>query len=29
MKVSHTYKRLTMIGQAFGDADYYLERFMR
>jgi alkylation response protein AidB-like acyl-CoA dehydrogenase len=27
MKVSHTFKRLTMIGQAFGDADYFLERF--
>jgi alkylation response protein AidB-like acyl-CoA dehydrogenase len=27
MKVSHTFKRLTMISQAFGDADYHLERF--
>ena len=27
MKVSHTFKRLTMISQAFGDADHYLERF--
>ena len=27
MKVSHTFKRLTMLSQAFGDADYYLERF--
>ena len=27
MKVSHTFKRLTMIGQTFGDADYFLERF--
>jgi alkylation response protein AidB-like acyl-CoA dehydrogenase len=27
MKVSHTFKRLTMIGQAFGDADYFIERF--
>jgi alkylation response protein AidB-like acyl-CoA dehydrogenase len=27
MKVSHTFKRLTMIGQSFGDADYYLARF--
>ncbi len=27
MKVSHTFKRLTMIGQTFGDADYYIERF--
>ena len=29
MKVSHTFKRLTMISQAFGDADYHLERFNR
>ncbi|MCL4745719.1 MAG: acyl-CoA dehydrogenase family protein [Burkholderiaceae bacterium] len=27
MKVSHTFKRLTMISQAFGDADHWLERF--
>ncbi|HPU53509.1 MAG TPA: acyl-CoA dehydrogenase [Burkholderiaceae bacterium] len=27
MKVSHTFKRLTMISQAFGDADYHLGRF--
>ncbi len=27
MKVSHTFKRLTMLSQAFGDADYHLERF--
>ncbi len=27
MKVSHTFKRLTMISQAFGDADHFLERF--
>jgi alkylation response protein AidB-like acyl-CoA dehydrogenase len=27
MKVSHTFKRLTMIGQSFGDADYFIERF--
>jgi len=27
MKVSHTFKRLTMLSQAFGDADYFLERF--
>jgi alkylation response protein AidB-like acyl-CoA dehydrogenase len=27
MKVSHTFKRLTMISQAFGDADYFIERF--
>lgn len=27
MKVSHTFKRLTMISQTFGDADHHLERF--
>ena len=27
MKVSHTFKRLTMIAQTFGDADHYLSRF--
>jgi alkylation response protein AidB-like acyl-CoA dehydrogenase len=27
MKVSHTFKRLTMIAQQFGDADHHLERF--
>ncbi len=27
MKVAHSFKRLTMIGLAFGDADYHLERF--
>jgi alkylation response protein AidB-like acyl-CoA dehydrogenase len=27
MKVSHTFKRLTMISQAFGDSDHFLERF--
>jgi len=27
MKVSHTFKRLTMIGQTFGDADHFLARF--
>lgn len=27
MKVSHTFKRLTMVQQQFGDADYFLERF--
>lgn len=26
MKVSHTFRRLTMIAQQFGDADYHLER---
>ncbi|MBM4258685.1 MAG: pimeloyl-CoA dehydrogenase small subunit [Deltaproteobacteria bacterium] len=27
LKVSHTFRRLTTIAQAFGDADYHLERF--
>ncbi|MDA8108250.1 MAG: acyl-CoA dehydrogenase [Betaproteobacteria bacterium] len=27
MKVSHTFRRLTMIGQQFGDAEHHLERF--
>lgn len=27
MKVSHAFKRLTMIAQQFGDADHHLERF--
>jgi alkylation response protein AidB-like acyl-CoA dehydrogenase len=27
MKVAHTFKRLTMIAQLFGDADHHLERF--
>ncbi len=27
MKVSHTFKRLTMLSQAFGDADFHLARF--
>ena len=27
MKVSHTFKRLTVIAHAFGDADHHLERF--
>lgn len=27
MKVSHTFKRLTMIAAGFGDVDYHLERF--
>ncbi|MEZ5740590.1 MAG: acyl-CoA dehydrogenase family protein [Burkholderiaceae bacterium] len=27
MKVSHTFKRLTMIGQQFGDVDHHLARF--
>ncbi len=29
MKVSHTFKRLTMLAQQFGDADHHLERFAR
>jgi len=27
LKVSHTFRRLTMIGQAFGDPEHHLERF--
>lgn len=27
LKVSHTFKRLTVIAQLFGDVDYHLERF--
>ena len=27
LKVSHSFRRLTMIAQQFGDADYHLERF--
>ena len=27
MKVSHTFRRLTMIAQRFGDADHHLERY--
>jgi len=27
MKISHTFRRLTMIAQQFGDADHHLERF--
>ncbi|MEP6943941.1 MAG: acyl-CoA dehydrogenase [Betaproteobacteria bacterium] len=27
MKISHTFRRLTVIAQQFGDADYHLERF--
>jgi len=27
MKVSHTFRRLTMIAQTFGDAEHHLERF--
>jgi len=27
LKVSHTFRRLTVIAQQFGDADYHLERF--
>lgn len=29
MKVSHTFKRLTMIAQQFGDAEHHLARFAR
>ena len=29
MKVSHVFRRLTMIAQQFGDADHHLERFAR
>ena len=29
LKVSHTFRRLTMIAQQFGDADYHLARFAR
>jgi alkylation response protein AidB-like acyl-CoA dehydrogenase len=29
MKVSHTFKRLTMLAQQFGDVDHHLERFAR
>jgi len=28
LKVSHTFRRLTMIAQAFGDADHHLARFV-
>jgi pimeloyl-CoA dehydrogenase small subunit len=27
LKISHTFRRLTMIAQTFGDADHHLERF--
>ena len=27
MKVSHTFRRLTVIAQQFGDADHHLARF--
>ena len=27
LKVSHTFRRLTMIAQQFGDADHHLARF--
>ena len=27
MKVSHTFRRLTVIAQRFGDADHHLERY--
>src|SRR5439155_1490053 len=27
LKISHTFRRMTMIAQTFGDADHHLERF--
>jgi len=27
LKISHTFRRLTMIGQTFGDAEHHMERF--
>ena len=27
LKISHTFRRLTTIGQRFGDADHHLERY--
>ena len=27
LKISHTFRRLTMIAQQFGDADHHLQRF--
>jgi alkylation response protein AidB-like acyl-CoA dehydrogenase len=27
LKVSHTFRRLTMLAQTFGDAEHHLERF--
>jgi alkylation response protein AidB-like acyl-CoA dehydrogenase len=27
LKVSHTFRRLTVISQTFGDAEHHLERF--
>jgi alkylation response protein AidB-like acyl-CoA dehydrogenase len=29
LKVSHTFRRLTMIARQFGDADHHLERFAK
>ena len=29
LKISHTFRRLTLIAQQFGDADHHLERFAR
>jgi alkylation response protein AidB-like acyl-CoA dehydrogenase len=29
LKISHTFRRLTSVAQAFGDADHHLERFAR
>jgi len=28
MKVSHAFRRLTMLAQRFGDADHHLERIV-
>ncbi len=27
LKISHTFRRLTMLAQTFGDAEHHLERF--
>ena len=27
LKISHTFRRLTVLGQLHGDADHHLERF--
>jgi hypothetical protein len=29
LKVSHTFRRLTMIAREWGDADHHLDRFAR
>ena len=28
LKISHTFRRLTMLARRFGDADYHLDRFI-